>query len=167
MVPAPHGVAGDDVLAAESFQDPLLHLVLVSATVADAAADLLKGGGGDFINRVARGEVAGHLLLAPHCFEARYQIGGADYGVAESAHELDRAGIHQADVRDQVVGRVLHGQRGVIGNHGAQLVPQLLPAGINVFAAGQRIQMASLDAMHQLGRLALRGDQIEPAARHH
>ena len=110
--------------------------MLVSAAVADAAADLLKRGGGDFINGVARGEVTGHLLLAPHCFETRHQIGGADNGVAESAHQLDRAGIHQADVRDQVVGRVLHGQRGVTRNHGAQLVPQLLPAGINVFAAG-------------------------------
>ena len=42
---------------------------------------------------------------------------------------------------------------------------QLLPAAVNKAFAGQGIELGALDRVHNLRRLAGRGDVVEPAAR--
>jgi len=42
---------------------------------------------------------------------------------------------------------------------------KFLPTRILSFAAGQRVQAALLDAVHELTRLARRGNEVVPAAR--
>jgi hypothetical protein len=63
------------------------------------------------------------------------------------------------------VGRVLHGDAVRAGEHGFEAGVQFLPARILGFAAGQRVEAALLDAVHQLARLARGGNEVVPAAR--
>src|ERR1039457_5603150 len=52
-----------------------------------------------------------------------------------------------------------------IAQHGFETRRQFLPARILTLRAGQRIQPALLDAVHQLAWFALRRDKVIPAAR--
>ena len=48
-----------------------------------------------------------------------------------------------------------------------QLVEQLLPAGILMLLAGKGIEVSGFNLVHQFYRLALGGNQVKPAPRHH
>src|SRR5882762_10265824 len=66
---------GDEVLAAESFHEPLLDGVLGRTAMARTLADLLKGRGRDAVDRIARREVRLHLFVGKGRFELRDQVG--------------------------------------------------------------------------------------------
>src|SRR2546430_15327981 len=94
-------VRGDDgrifrskVLAAKCLEDPLGHLVLMSPAVADPLANGLKRLSGDAVDRIPGEKVTGDLLVIEHGFELAHQIAGADNVHAETAHQLDGAGVH-------------------------------------------------------------------------
>ena len=79
-------IVGEEILAAEGFHEPLLDFVLGSSAVAGAAADLLKGGGGDRIHGVTCREVGFDLIFRPGGFELRHQIAGAKHVFAKAAN---------------------------------------------------------------------------------
>ena len=65
------------------------------------------------------------------------------------------------------VRRELHGNRRQAGKQFAQLIHELLPGRINLFVTGHCIEVVRLDSVHQLHRLALGWNQIEPAPGEH
>ena len=137
------------------------------AAVADPPADFLEERCRDFVDAVASFEVRCHLRVGQRRFEARYQVCRADNLFVEAAHQFQRARVYQRDVRNLVVRRVLHRDLVVRLEHGFEVLPQLLPRRVLHLAAGQRVKMMALDAVYQLHRLALRRDQIKPAAGDH
>src|SRR5262249_10288004 len=150
------------VTATKGLSDPLLHVVLGGATVTDATADLTEGGFHDGINGVASGEVAGDLFFSPGSLKTGDQVPGADNFLAEAAHQLHCAGIHQSDIGNEVFGRVLHGYGLVRIQHGLELVPQFTPGGVFALAAGEGVKMSGFNTVDQLDRIAFAGNQIEP-----
>ena len=109
--------------------------------------------------------MAGDLLGGEHRFKLADEVGGADDPLAQAAQELDRPSVHHRHIHDGVIGRVLHGQGARARQHRLQASGQLLPARIEPLDAGQRVQPALLDAMHQLARLARGGHKVVPAPR--
>ena len=75
----------------------------------DAPADFLEEGRRDLVDAIASLEVRCHLRVGQRRFKARDQVGRADNLLAEAAHQLQHARVDQRDVRNLVVGRVLHG----------------------------------------------------------
>src|SRR5215471_12390612 len=90
-------VLGDQVCAAKSLSNPLLHLELGGAAVAHAMSNLFKGSFDDRVYGIARGKVSFDLLVAPGSFKARHQVAGADDLFAKAAHQFHGTGIHQPD----------------------------------------------------------------------
>ena len=133
------------------------------AAVAHAAPDFLEGGGGDRVHLLAGGEMGFDLFVEQRGLEARDQVGGADDVLAKAADQFHRAGVHQRDGEHDVVRRVLHGEVAVRRQHGLEIFEQLLPARVLALGAGQGVEMAGLDAVHQLARLALGGHNVIPA----
>ena len=84
-------VHGDQVFAAEGFENPLLHFVFVRAAIADAAADFLESSFGDRVNRIARGEVGGDLLFGQRRLEQRNQVAGTDDVLSHPADQVEGA----------------------------------------------------------------------------
>src|SRR5215471_4509778 len=150
----------DQIVATEGLGNPLLHVVFGGAAVAHALANFLEGSLDDGIDSIARGKVALDLLVCPSGFKAGDKITGADNFFAEAADQLDRACVYQADIRHEVVGRILHGDGLVRLQHGFEVVPKLTPGRIFAFAAGQSVKMASLNAMDQFDRRTLPGDYV-------
>ena len=102
-------VVRNQIFTGESLHEPVLNVTLGCAAIADAATDLLEGGGGDGVNRIARSKVSLDLLLGPGSFELRHQVTGTDHVLAQPADHFQRAAVHQRNVEDQVVRRILHG----------------------------------------------------------
>ena len=48
--------------------------------------------------------------------------------------------------------------------HGFEFLLELLPGGVCVFAAGEGVELAGLDAVDELAGFAFGGDEVEPAA---
>src|SRR5262249_17937251 len=136
-------------------------------TGAGTAANLFEDLRHQSVNDVADNKMALNLLLGPGSFKASHQVTGADNLLAKAPHQLYGACVHQPDVRDEVVWGILHSHSAVSREHGLQVVPELLPGGVLALAAGQGIQVAGFNAMHQLCRLALLGDQVKPATSDH
>ena len=131
---------------------------------AQAAGDLAPALGEDGVDGALGDGVAGDLLGGEDGFKLADEVGGADDLLAEGAQELDGAGVDHGDVHDGVVGRVLHGDAVGAGEHGLKAGGELLPAGVERLGAGQRVEAALLDAMDELARLALGGNEVVPAA---
>src|SRR6185312_34838 len=96
-------IIGDQVLPLESLEKPLLDFVFVGSAVTHSAADFLKSGGGDGVNRIASGKVSFYLFFGQRRFKLRYQIAGADHVLAQSANQIDGASIDQRNCEDQIV----------------------------------------------------------------
>ena len=92
------------------------------ATVADAPANFFERLGHNGIDTVSRREVRLDLLGAPSGFELRHQIGGTDYVFAQAAQQIDGAAIDQRNGKNDVVGRVLHGEIEIVRQDGLQFV---------------------------------------------
>ncbi len=92
------------------------------------------------------------------------EIGGGDGFFAEGAKEFDGAGVDHGDVHDGVTRGVLHGDADCAGEEGLKLGFELLPGGVDGFCAGEGVELEGFDAMDQFPRLALRGDEVVPAA---
>jgi hypothetical protein len=99
---------------------------------------------------------------------------GARRGLdAHRADEFDRAGVHARDVRDVAHRRILHGDLGRVAARArargrervAEVRVELLPAEVDEAAARERVELLGLDAVDDLGRLALGRYEVEPAAR--
>ena len=114
------------------------------------------------------------LFRTEHRFELLDELStGHDFD-PEGADQLDRAGIDARDVGDVVPRRILHGDafrnavaRPVLARpsdgRGHERV-LFFPAAVDDTLSGERVEFRALDGMHDLGRLAGRGDVVEPAA---
>ena len=119
-----------------------------------AAADFKPGFGDDGVDGALRGLVARDLLLAQHRFKLADEIGGGYDLLAEGAEELHGSRIDHRDVHDVVRGRVLHGDLSMASEEVLKACVKLLPTGVEVLRAGQRVEASLLDAVHELARLA-------------
>ena len=160
----------DEAGALHAFAEPLHHVefgdlpftpIGGAQTAADFFPALLK----DFVDGHLGDGVADDLLFREDGLELAYEVGGADDLLAEAAQEFNSAGIDHGDVHDVVVGRVLHGDPAEPVEHGLQTGRELLPAGIHALRSGQAFKPALLDAVYELARLAIAGDEVVPAAR--
>ncbi len=111
--------------------------------------------------------MCGKRVVVPHRLKPLHQIAGRLDLDPAAAHEIHGPGVDARHIRDGAVARVLHRH----SLHPAQQLRQprveLLSTGIDVLAARQRVERPPLNRMHQAGRLARRGHQIEPSARRH
>ena len=82
---------------------------------------------------------------------------------ADRAKEFNRAGVDHRDVHDGVVGGVLHGQAVVTCQDRCEAGGEFLPAGVDVLLTGQVVEPAGFDAMDELLRLTVGGDEVVPA----
>jgi hypothetical protein len=105
-----------------------------------------------------------HLFCGEHGFKLAHQVGGTDDVLAKTANELNGARINHRDVHDVVIGRVLHGDVAEAAEHGFDAHREFLPSGIEHAAAGQRIETALFNAVQELARLAVCGNEVIPAA---
>jgi hypothetical protein len=126
--------------------------------------NLLEGFGEDAVDFLLRGVVGCNLSVGEDGLELGDEVGGGDDVFAELAEALDGAGIDHGDVHDGVARGVLHGDAGVAGEHGFELGVELLPGGVFGLCTRQRIQATSLDAVDEFLRIAVGGDEVEPAA---
>jgi predicted RecA/RadA family phage recombinase len=127
------------------------------------------------VNLLGRLVVRALLLVGPDGLEALDEVGAGDDRRARGADQLERAGVDARDVRDVVHGRVLHGDghlarglaapAGVAGDGLADGRVKLLPAPVDDLAAGQRVELETLDGVDDADRLARGGHVVEPAAR--
>ena len=141
--------------------------MLGGAARADAAADFLEGLGGDGVDGVAGFEVSLDLVVGPSGFKLSDEVGGADDIFAKAANEIGGASVDHGDGKDDIVGRVLHGDVAVGGEHLLEAVEQLLPSGVLFLGAGEGVEVAGLDFVDQLAGLTLGGNEIVPAAGDH
>ena len=102
-----------------------------------------------------RDDVRGSLLFAQDRFEVAHQIGRAHDLLIQAAQKLDRPRVDHRDVHDGVVRRVLHGDGGRPTQHGLKAGREFEPAGVESFAAGQRIEPRLFYAMPCLGMTSL------------
>ena len=79
------------------FHEPLLDRVFIRTAIAHAIADLLKCGGHDLVDGIARFKVTLDLIVGPRRFELADQVAGTDHFFAEAAHYFDGAGVHQRE----------------------------------------------------------------------
>ena len=159
-------VVGEEALARDSGEQELDHAVLVdAATAADRFADALPTGSEHTVEAFLRSEVRGDLVFGENGFELADEVGGADDLLAERAQDFDRTRVDHGDVHDGVARRILHRDLCGAGEHGFQAALKLLPGGVLVLVARQRIQLSRLDAMNELLRLAVCRDKVVPAAR--
>lgn len=107
------------------------------------------------------------LAGAPARFEELNEVGGADDVDAQSAHKLHCAGVDHGDVGHGALGRILHGDAVSALHHAAEAVRELLPAGVENVFPGQSGEGLGFNLVSQSARLAVGGDEIEPAARDH
>ena len=68
-------ILGDEVLAAEGLQNPLLNLEFMGAAIVRAAPDFLEGTRGDRVDLGLRLVVDGDLLFRKRSLEAGYKVG--------------------------------------------------------------------------------------------
>ena len=136
---------------------------LIRAADARALADALPSRLKNLVHPLLRGEVSRDLLFRQDCLEVTYQVGRADDLLAELLQHLHRSCIDHRDIHDRVARRILHRDLRQAIQHGGQPVLQFLPRAVLLERSRQCIQAATLDAMYQLARLALRGDEVVPA----
>ncbi len=108
--------------------------------------------------------MGGHLLLGEDGFKLADEVGGGNDGLADGAEEFDGAGVNHRNVHDGIVGRVLHGDAGGVGEDGLEIAFEFLPAGIDVLDAGEGVEATGFDAMDELAGFAGGGDEVVPAA---
>ena len=157
-------VVPDDARTAQRLAEPLHHAPLVGlAGGTDASANLSPGFGQDIVDMRLRLEVGRDLLLGENSFEVAHEIGRAADLLAEFAQHLDGAGIDHADVHDGVARGVLHGEAACAGQHGSERRFELLPGGVLGLCSGQRVEAAGFDAVDELLRLPMGGNQVVPA----
>src|ERR1019366_4928185 len=160
----------DETSAAHGFAEPLDVVELgvgcgAALRRAEAASDLLPSFGEEGVDGLLCDGMGGDLVGGEDGFELADEVGGADDVLAEGAEEIDGTGIDHGDVHDVVVGRVLHGDLFLVLEEILDACMQFLPTGVEAFGAGERVETALLDAVHQLARVARGGDEVIPAAR--
>ena len=129
-------VFGDQVFPREGFHEPLLDFMLGGPAVAHLAPNFLEGFRDDAINQITGLKVRLNLCVGQGCFELGNQVGGTDYVLAQTPHHLHRAAIHQRNIKDDVVWRILHGDVTIFAEQRLQILEQLLPRRILPLAAG-------------------------------
>src|SRR5437867_3507972 len=121
-------IASGEVLATERFHDPLLNLVLSCAAVAHASTDFLKGCGCNGVDLVTSTEMSADLFFAQSGFEIGDQVTRADDLMSEAANQLYGACIHRPNVKNDIIGGILHSDTSRRRKHRSQAVRQFLPA---------------------------------------
>ncbi len=150
-------------------EDPLLQLEfgdrISIATLAAAASNA---------PRVMRSmilpgfEMRRELLRRPGWPRILHQIGGGHHFLLQLSHQLDRPCIHESNVRDIVLRRILHRDFRASGEQlgEAALCSSSQPE-YDIFACRSAVERALLDPVHQFAGFAARGDEIKPAPRRH
>jgi hypothetical protein len=105
------------------------------------------------------------LRIRPRGLELLYEIRGTHHFFLQLADQFDCSGIDEADVRNIIFGRILHGDRFAAREQFRQCLVKLFPARVDIFAAFERIEHAGFDSVDQLSRLAFRRDKVKPAPR--
>jgi hypothetical protein len=136
----------------------------VTGTGANAAAEVLEAFGENFVEGFLRDVVAVDLLLGEDGLEAADEVGGADDFLVHGAEELDGAGVDHGDIHDGVARGILHGDAAPGAEHGLEGGFQLLPGGVEALRAGEGVELAGFDAVHELAGVAFGGDDVVPAA---
>ena len=121
----------------------------------------------DAVHDRARLQMRFELLGSPRRLEFLHQIRRCDHALLQLAYQLDRPRVHQADVRDVVLRRILHRDLPAAGKQLSQLPAQLFPARVGQLAPCERVQRPLFDLVHQFPRLASRWYEIKPPARRH
>src|SRR3984885_5508647 len=127
----------------------------------------LKRSERDAVHDRARLQMRFELLGRPDGLEFLHQVCGRDHGLLQFANQLDRPGVYQSDVRNFVIGRILHGNFPAAGEQLSQLTVKLFPAGIYLLAPRKRIKCALLNLVYQFSRFASGGDQVKPSPCRH
>src|SRR4030095_728553 len=104
-------------------------------------------------------------LVVPTRFELLDEICTCHDIASKRSDHLDRTGIDTRDVRDVVVGRVLHRDALAWSDSGFHLRFQQRPFAIDELFAGQGVELVRLDRMYDFYRLASRRDEIKPSTR--
>ena len=92
------------------------------------------------------------------------QLGRTGHLDARAAHQFKRTGIYVGNIGDGALRRILHGHPVRSAQKFAQAGQLLRPTGIRDLRAGDGIQHAALDTVHQPGGFAFGGDEVVPAA---
>ncbi len=159
------GIVHDNGVRSELFQDPLLEVVFGQRRfVANVARRLGERFLGDAVNHPPGIDMRLQLLWRPAGLKLLHQVGRADDLAAQSAHHLDRPGIHHGDVGDGIPRRILHGHFPSATQQPRQVLAQLLLPRIHELPPRQAIEHPRFDAVNQFARRAPRRDQVEPPA---
>ncbi len=105
------------------------------------------------------------LCIGPRGLELLDQIRGTHHFFLQLADQFDCSGIDEADVRNIIFGRILHGDRFAAGKQFGQRLVKFFPTRVNVLTAIERIEHARFDSVDELSRLAFRRNEVKPAAR--
>ena len=118
----------------------------------------------DRVDHAARGAMRFELFRSPRRLELLDQVRRTDHLAALRANQLDRARVHQRDVWNRILRRILHGYFFRAADELLQIFFQLLRRGVEHFVAGQRIERRGFDPVHEFSRRALCRNHVEPAA---
>ena len=159
---------GDQGLFREPAHHQLLDVVLGRGLVAaQPADDRLERPILHAVERVRGLEVGGQRLVAPVRDEPLHQVPRRHHFDAPPPDRLDRPGVDAADVRNRVLGRVLHRDALDPVHQIVQPAPEVLAAGVEVRLAGEVVEGVALDGVHERPRAAGGGHEVVPAAGRH
>ena len=116
------------------------------------------------VDHAARGAMRFELLRRPGRLELLDEVRRADHFASLRANQLDRACVHQRDVRNRFFRRILHGYFFRAADQLLQIFFQLLRRGVEHFVAGQRIERCGFDPVHEFRGAPFRRNHVEPAA---
>ena len=155
-------------MRAKLFEDPLLQIVFAQRDlIAHLPRRMSEGILGDAVDHASGGKMRLKLRGRPTGLELLHQVGRALHFAAQATHQLHGSGVHHRNVRDSVARRILHGNCFRAAEQPRQVLAQLVLARVDQLLPGQAIESARFDAVDELAGLALRRDQIKPAARGH
>src|SRR5205807_2090928 len=155
-------------MCAKLFEDPLLQIVFAQRDlIAHLPRRMSEGILRDAVDHAPGGKMRLKLRRRPTGLELLHQVGRALHFAAQATHQLHGSGVHHRNVRDSVARRILHGNCFRAAEQPRQVLAQLVLGGVDQLLPGQAIERARFDAVDELARLALRRDQIKPAARGH
>ncbi len=159
---------GNDGARPELGENPLLQVILRKIGFRpNLRGGVLEGFAHDAVDGPSRFQMRLELLRAPGGLELLHQIGRTHHRAAARAHHLHRAGIDHGNIRNGVARRILHGDFARAADEARKILVQLVQAGVDQLLAGQSIERAGFDAMHQLARSPSAGNEVKPAARAH